>query len=133
MEDCVPQKMAFLFLAMMKKIKMYLLYNSNNIFTNKLQGCYKNDFILNLDHEYMPKLLNSHIFVIYYRRDLQNFYLDNFDENKEKYFIFVRLDKPHPVFEGEDVLISVLDYNFKLKVDPTYDLLKLNLKERKIY
>lgn len=55
--------------------------------------------------------------MIYYRRDLQNYYLDNFDENKEKYFIFVLLEQPYAIYEGEDVLVSVLDYNFKLSVD----------------
>jgi hypothetical protein len=91
-----------------------------------------NDYILNLDGCDTSKLLNSHIFVVYYRRDLENFYLDNFDENKEKYFIFILLDSVYPIFEDEDVLISVLDYNFKLKIDKTYFVDFYNFKELKI-
>ncbi len=76
-----------------------------------------NDFILNIDPTYSGNLQNPHIFAIYYRRDLQNFYLNNFDENKAKYFIFVLLEEPHPISEDESVLFSVLEYNFKLSVD----------------
>jgi len=47
---------------------------------------------------------------------LQKYYLDNIDENKEKYFIFVLLDQPYPVTIEEKILVSVLDYNFKLSV-----------------
>lgn len=73
--------------------------------------------MLNIDNTYSPTISNPHILVIYYRRDLQKFYLDNFDENREKYFIFVLLEQLHTINEGEDVLISVLDYNFKLSID----------------
>jgi hypothetical protein len=43
--------------------------------------------------------------------------LDNFDENKEKYFIFVLLEQPYYINPDEDVLFSVLNYNFKVTVD----------------
>jgi hypothetical protein len=71
---------------------------------------------LNIDPIYSPKLKSPHVFLIYYRSDLQKYYLDNVDENKEKYFIFVLLDQPYPVPIGEKILVSVLDYNFKLSV-----------------
>jgi hypothetical protein len=43
--------------------------------------------------------------------------LKNFDENKEKYFIFILMENAHPINEDESFLFSVLDYNFKLSVD----------------
>lgn len=76
-----------------------------------------NDFILNIDPNYSNNLQNPHIFVIYYKRDNQNFYMKNFDENKEKYFMFVSMEEAHPINEHESFLFSVLDYNFKLSVD----------------
>jgi len=43
--------------------------------------------------------------------------MKNFDENKEKYFMFVSMEEAHPINEYESFLFSVLDYNFKLSVD----------------
>jgi hypothetical protein len=54
---------------------------------------------------------------VYYRRDLQKFYLGNIDANKEKYFLFVLIEEPHLINEDEPFLFSVLDYNFKLSVE----------------
>jgi hypothetical protein len=50
-----------------------------------------NDFILNIE----DKLTNPHIFTIYFRRDLYKYYLANIEENKDKFYLFVYLDKPH--------------------------------------
>jgi hypothetical protein len=56
------------------------------------------------------------VLIIYYRSDLRKYYLDSVDENNEKYFIFVLLEQAYPVPIGEKILVSVLDYNFKLSV-----------------
>jgi hypothetical protein len=90
----------------------------------QIKGRYLNDFILNIDQSYSPKLNNPHVFLIYYRSDLQKYYLDNVDENNQKYFIFVLLDKPYTVPIGEKILVSVLDYNFKLSVNKEYKLIE---------
>jgi hypothetical protein len=84
------------------------------------EGKYLNDCILNIDPVYSPKLKSPNVFIIYYRSNLQKYYIDNIDENKEKYFIFVLIEQPYPVPEDEKILVSVLDYNFKLSVDKTY-------------
>lgn len=54
-----------------------------------------NDFILNIDQQYSPNMTNPHVFLVYYRRDFGRFYLRNVDESKEKYFIFILVEKPH--------------------------------------
>lgn len=87
--------------------------------TSIIKGAYFNDFILNIDSSYSPKLKSPHVFLIYYRSDLQKYYIDNVDENKEKYFIFVLLEHPYPVPVGEKILVAVLDFNFKLSVEKT--------------
>jgi hypothetical protein len=70
-----------------------------------------------LTEEDLKKLQNPHIFQIYYRRDLQKFYLSNIDANKEKYFLFVLMEESHIIYEDEPFLFSVLDFNFKLSVE----------------
>lgn len=50
---------------------------------------------MNVDQQYSPNISSPHLFLVYYRRDFGNFYLRNVDENKEKYFIFILVEKPH--------------------------------------
>jgi hypothetical protein len=76
-----------------------------------------NDFILNIDKDTLENVKNAHIFLLYYRRDFQSYYLRNVNENKETFFIFVFIDKPLAI-TGENTIVSVLNYNFKLSVDP---------------
>jgi hypothetical protein len=74
---------------------------------------YLNDFILNLED---PKLPNPHLFLIYFRRDLGKYYLENIEENKEKYFIFIHLEKPHMI-NCDKTLVAILNYHFKFSID----------------
>ena len=59
-------------------------------------------------------LNNPEAFLIYYRRDMQKYYLESISENKEHFFIFVLLSSPH-ILTTETVIVSVLNYNFKIK------------------
>ena len=70
------------------------------------------DIILNIPKE--MTLNNPEAFLIYYRRDMQKYYLESISENKEHFFIFVLLSSPH-ILTTETVIVSVLNYNFKIK------------------
>ena len=59
-------------------------------------------------------LNNPEAFLIYYRRDMQKYYLESISENKEHFFIFVLLSSPH-ILTTDTVIVSVLNYNFKIK------------------
>ena len=83
------------------------------------------DVILNLTKESFDKLKNPNVFLIYYRRDYQKFYLESVNENKETFFIFVLLDRPH-ILTTETIVASVQNYNFKIKTSPRYNLLFFN-------
>ena len=45
---------------------------------------------------------------------MQKYYLESINENKEHLFIFVLLSTPH-ILTTETVIVSVLNYNFKIK------------------
>jgi pSer/pThr/pTyr-binding forkhead associated (FHA) protein len=45
---------------------------------------------------------------------MQKYYLESVNENKEHFFIFVLLSSPH-ILTQETVIVSVLNYNFKIK------------------
>jgi hypothetical protein len=78
-----------------------------------LNSSYSPDVPLNLPEDIVSKLQNPNIFHIYYRRDFQKFYLESIWWNKEIFFIFVRLDKPHVI--SNEIVVSVQNYNFKIK------------------
>lgn len=82
--------------------------------TNNKSPSYKPDVLLNIPIDKQQELSTPGIFLIYYRRDYQQFYLETVNENKEIYFIFVLLDQPH-LLSNETIIVSVQNYNFKIQ------------------
>ena len=64
----------------------------------------------------MKKVEKKKEYAIKNKDKISQYHKNYYDENKEKYFIFVLLDQPYPVTIEEKILVSVLDYNFKLSV-----------------
>jgi len=54
--------------------------------------------------------------LIYYRKDLQKFYLEPVFDNKEIFFVFVKLLNPY-LLTTESIAFCVLSYIFKIKVN----------------
>ena len=54
--------------------------------------------------------------MIYYRKDLQKFYLEPVFDNKEIFFVFVKLLNPY-LLTTESIAFCVLSYIFKIKVN----------------
>lgn len=77
------------------------------------------DVNLSISKENLDKMKNPNVFLIYYRRDFQKFYLESVNENKETFFIFVLLDHPH-VLTTDTIIVSVQNYNFKIKTSQKY-------------
>lgn len=74
----------------------------------------KPDVELIIPQDKQDLIKNPTIFMIYYRRDYQKFYLETVNENKENYFIFVLLDHPH-LISSDTIVASVQNYNFKIQ------------------
>ena len=71
---------------------------------------------LNLPEEKIKKIKKQNIFLIYYRKDLQKFYLEPVFDNKEVFFVFVKIINPY-ILSTETVAFCVLSYIFKVKVN----------------
>jgi pSer/pThr/pTyr-binding forkhead associated (FHA) protein len=54
--------------------------------------------------------------LIYYRKDLQKFYLEPVFDNKEIFFVFVKILNPY-LLTTESIAFCVLSYIFKIKVN----------------
>lgn len=81
---------------------------------NKKNLQFEPDVELNIPQDKQKIIKNPMIFLIYYRRDYQKFYLETVDENKEIFFIFVLLDHPH-LISNDTIVVSVQNYNFKIQ------------------
>ena len=77
---------------------------------------YLPDVRLNLPEEKIQKIKKQNIFLIYYRKDLQKFYLEPVFDNKEVFFVFVKMINPY-LLTTETVAFCVLSYIFKIKVN----------------
>jgi biopolymer transport protein ExbD len=73
---------------------------------------------LNLPEEKIKKIKKQNIFLIYYRKDLQKFFLEPVFDNKEVFFVFVKMLNPY-LLTSETVAFCVLSYIFKIKVNNT--------------
>ena len=74
------------------------------------------DIALNISEEQKTKIKKQNIFLIYYRRDLQKFYLEPVFDNKEIFFVFVKLLSPL-LITTESIAFCVLSYIFKIRVN----------------
>ena len=74
------------------------------------------DVTLNLPEDKIANIKNPKCFLIYYRRDLQKYYIESIAENKEIFFIFVLLSTPF-LLTTETVIVSILNFNFKIKTN----------------
>ena len=77
---------------------------------------------LNISDDKKSKIKKQNIFLIYYRKDLQKFYLEPVFDNKEVFAFFVKLINPY-LLTTESIAFCVLSYIFKIKVN------KMNKKE----
>ena len=77
---------------------------------------YLPDVRLNLPEEKIQKIKKQNIFLIYYRKDLQKFFLEPVFDNKEVFFVFVKMINPY-LLTTETVAFCVLSYIFKIKVN----------------
>ena len=77
---------------------------------------YLPDVRLNLPEEKIKKIKKQNIFLIYYRKDLQKFYLEPVFDNKEVFFVFVKMTNPY-LLTTETMAFCVLSYIFKIKVN----------------
>lgn len=71
---------------------------------------------MNLPEDKIQNIKNPKCFLIYYRRDLQKYYIESIAENKEIFFIFVLLSTPF-LLTTETVIVSILNFNFKIKTN----------------
>ena len=76
---------------------------------------YLPDVKLNISEEKKAKIKKQNIFLIYYRKDLQKFYLEPVFDNKEVFFVFVKLLNPY-LLTTESIAFCVLSYIFKKKI-----------------
>ena len=77
---------------------------------------YLPDVLLNVPEDKKKKIKKQNIFLIYYRKDLQKFYLEPVFDNKEIFFVFVKLLNPY-LLTTESIAFCVLSYIFKIKVN----------------
>lgn len=77
---------------------------------------YVPDVLLNVPEDKKKKIKKQNIFLIYYRKDLQKFYLEPVFDNKEIFFVFVKLLNPL-LLTTDSIAICVLSYIFKIKVN----------------
>ena len=71
---------------------------------------------MNLPEEKIKKIKKQNIFLIYYRKDLQKFFLEPVFDNKEVFFVFIKIRNPY-LLTKESVAFCVLSYIFKIKVN----------------
>ena len=79
---------------------------------------YLPDVLLNIPEDKKTKIKKQNIFLIYYRKDLQKFFLEPVFDNKEVYFVFVKLLNPY-LLTTESIAFCVLSYIFKIKINKT--------------
>lgn len=84
-----------------------------NLLNNK---DYLPDVRLNIPEEKIKKIRKQNIFLIYYRKDLQKFFLEPVFDNKEVFFVFVKIMNPY-LLTTELVAFCVLSYIFKIRVN----------------
>ena len=84
-----------------------------NLLNNK---DYLPDVRLNIPEEKIKKIRKQNIFLIYYRKDLQKFFLEPVFDNKEVFFVFVKIMNPY-LLTTESVAFCVLSYIFKIRVN----------------
>ena len=77
---------------------------------------YLPDVLLNVPEEKKKKIKKQNLFLIYYRKDFQKFYLEPVFDNKEIFFVFVKLLNPY-LLTTESIAFCVLSYIFKIKVN----------------
>lgn len=77
---------------------------------------YVPDVLLNVPEDKKKKIKKQNVFLIYYRKDLQKFYLEPVFDNKEIFFVFVKLLNPL-LLTTDSIAICVLSYIFKIKVN----------------
>ena len=77
---------------------------------------------MNISDDKKSKIKKQNIFLIYYRKDLQKFYLEPVFDNKEVFDFFVKLLNPY-LLTTDSIAFCVLSYIFKIKVN------KMNKKE----
>ena len=71
---------------------------------------------MNVPEDKKKKIKKQNVFLIYYRKDLQKFYLEPVFDNKEIFFVFVKLLNPL-LLTTDSIAICVLSYIFKIKVN----------------
>ena len=76
------------------------------------------DVKLNIPEEKKAEIRKQNIFLIYYRKDLQKFFLEPVFDNKEVFFVFVKIMNPY-LLTTESVAFCVLSYIFKIRVNNT--------------
>ena len=69
-----------------------------------------------MPQEKIKNIKKQNIFLIYYRKDLQKFFLEPVFDNKEIFFVFVKIINPY-LLAKESVAFCVLSYIFKIKVN----------------
>ena len=74
------------------------------------------DVLLNIPEDKKKKIKKQNIFLIYYRKDLQKFFLEPVFDNKEVFFVFVKLLNPY-LLTTESIAFCVLSYIFKIKIN----------------
>lgn len=77
---------------------------------------YEPDVKLSVSEEKKSKMKKRTVFLIYYRRDLQKFFLEPVFDNKEIFFVFIKLINPF-LLTTETNSFCVLSYIFKIKVN----------------
>jgi len=77
---------------------------------------YLPDVRLNVPEEKIKKIKKQNVFLIYYRKDLQKFFLEPVFDNKEVFFVFVKIINPY-LLTTEVVAFCVLSYIFKIRVN----------------
>lgn len=69
-----------------------------------------------MPEEKVKKIKKQNIFLIYYRKDLEKFFLEPVFDNKEVFYVFVKIINPY-LLTTETVAFCVLSYIFKIKVN----------------
>ena len=74
---------------------------------------------MNIEQSLFKYINNPLIFKIYYRRELQKYYLETVEDNSINFYIFILIEKPF-LLRTETIIISIQNYNFKIKVSSEY-------------
>lgn len=77
---------------------------------------YVPDVKLNVPEDKLKNIKKQNIFLIYYRRDQQKFFLEPVFDNKEVYYVFIKQNTPY-LLTKETVAFCVHSYIFKIRVN----------------